>query len=495
MHLHRLVQAFSWMLIHSLWQGLLLAIVAGVVLMLTKRSSAVIRYNLVFAQLLLFILGCIFTFTWEWNSNELHSVVQPLAGDICNNVPFLTDTLKPFTETCIRYFSANAPIILWLWFLFFIARSVRIMGGLVYVSRARYRNIYSPSAEWKDKIAVLSQKLQLKKAVSLLESGYVKMPLVLGHFKPVILIPAGLLAGLPASQIEAVLLHELAHIRRNDYFINLLQNITEAVFFFNPGLLWISSLMRDEREHCCDDIALAQTRNKREFIEALISFKEHALHGSNYAVAFPGKKDHLLQRVSRILYDRNHTLSGIEKVFFMAGIVVLGVIITAAGIMEIRTIVSPQQEKETVTTHTSLSSDTTQTHIQHNITRVSKKEPAVCTPVPDKKDVQPDNKPEEADILWKQAERDRVQADRDRVCAEQNRRQADRDRERANLDRAQARQDRIQANMDRIQAERDRAQADKDHARAMLERQQADRDREQADRDWDEAIRQRVVSL
>ena len=488
MHLHRLVQAFSWMLVHSLWQGLLLAIVAGVVLMLTKKSSAVIRYNLVFAQLLLFILGCVFTFSWEWNSNELHSVVQPFAGDICNNVPFLTDTLKPFTETCIRYFSANAPIILWLWFLFFIARSVRIMGGLVYVSRARYRNIYSPGAEWQNKIAVLSQKLQLKKAVSLLESGYVKMPLVLGHFKPVILIPAGLLAGLPASQIEAVLLHELAHIRRNDYFINLLQNITEAVFFFNPGLLWISSLMRDEREHCCDDIALAQTRNKREFIEALISFKEHALHGSNYAVAFPGKKDHLLQRVSRILYDRNHTLSGIEKVFFMAGIVVLGVIITAAGIMEIRTIVSPQQEKETVTPHTSLSSDTTQTYIIHTSTRVSKKEPAVCTPVPDKKDVLPDSKQEEVDIRREQAERDRAQADRDRE-------QANQDRTKAILDRIQANKDRARAERDRARADRDRARADINRARAVLERQQADRDRERADRDRDEAIRQRVVSL
>lgn len=476
MHLHRLAQAFSWMLIHSLWQGLLLAIVAGVVLMLTKRSSAVIRYNLVFVQLLLFAAACVFTFIWEWNSN---SVVKPIAGAI-GNVPFLTNIVGPFTETAIRYFTANAPFILWLWFLFFIARSVKIMGGLVYVSRARYRNVYSPGDEWKAKLLLLSQQLQLKKAVTLLESGFVKMPLVLGHFKPVILIPAGLLAGLPASQTEAVLLHELAHIRRNDYFVNLLQNFAEAIFFFNPGLLWISSLLRDEREHCCDDIALSHTKNKRAFIEALISFKEHALHGAEYAVAFPGKKDHLLKRVSRILYNRNHTLNSIEKVFFMAGIVILGVIVTAAGIMEFRTIVHTVQ---VTTTYASPISDTTKTYIQHTTTtRVLKKEKVVCVQVSKTKhkvvvqkektpqEVVADNQEREAEWYRIQADRDQQQAQLDRIQAEKDRAQADRDRERAALDRLQAIKDRLRADKDREQAARDREQAMRDREQAMRER-------------------------
>jgi bla regulator protein BlaR1 len=470
MHLHRFIQAFSWMLIHSLWQGLLLAIMVGVVLMLTRRSSPAIRYNLVFAQLLLFILACIFTFIWEWNSNELHSVVQPITGAIGNKVPFLSNMVKPFAATCIHYFSANAPIILWAWLLFFIARSVRIMGGLVYVSRARYRNIYSPGDEWKDKIAQFSKQLQLKKVVALFESGYVKMPLVLGHFKPVILIPAGLLTGLPASQIEAVLLHELAHIRRNDYFVNLLQNITEAIFFFNPGLLWISSLLRDEREHCCDDMALAQTNNKRVFIEALISFKEHSLHGSNYAVAFPGKKDHLLRRVSRILYNKNNALSGAEKVFFMAGVLILGVIITAAGIMEIRTIAGTK----TSYVYTSITTDTIIQPIAKSSVRVHQQK-----------------------SLRKSVSRHREEESLEQVEPEFS--EVDKQRAQAERDRAEADKDRKQAQLDRIQADKDREQADKDRARAVLDRQQAlkdrlraDKDREQADRDREEAMRERT---
>ena len=111
------------------------------------------------------------------------------------------------------------------------------------------------------------------------------MPVVIGHLKPVILIPLGCLAGLPADQVEAILLHELAHIRRSDYFVNFLQNITESIFFFNPGLLWISSLIKEERENCCDDIALEQTKNKRGLVQALISFKEQELYGSGSALA------------------------------------------------------------------------------------------------------------------------------------------------------------------------------------------------------------------
>jgi beta-lactamase regulating signal transducer with metallopeptidase domain len=444
------------MLIHSLWQGLLLAVITAVVLMLTRRSSPFIRYNLVFAQLLLFAGACIFTFTWEWNSNELHRVMPTITG-----ASFLTDMVKPFTERCISYFSANAPFILCTWFVFFIARSVKIMGGLVYVSRARYRNIYSPGEEWKQKIVLLCEQLQIKKVVTLFESAYVKVPLVLGHFKPVILIPAGLLTGLPASQIEAVLLHELAHIRRNDYFVNILQHITEAVFFFNPGLLWISSLLRDEREHCCDDIALGQTRNKREFIEALISFKEHAT--SDYVVAFPGRKDHLLRRVSRILYNKNNALSGAEKLCCMAGILILGVIISAAGIMEIQTIVHTKK----IYVYTEIKTDSIV--IKKTVAKVHHKRKPVIKHF---EEVVPEHPVEltEADLQRAEADRDRIAADKDRV-------QADRDRVRAVLDREQAVKDRAQAMLDREQAMKDKIQADKDRQQAQKDREEAMRQR------------------
>ncbi|SEW44418.1 Signal transducer regulating beta-lactamase production, contains metallopeptidase domain [Chitinophaga sp. YR573] len=479
----QLVQAFSWMLIHSLWQGLLLSVITGVVLMLTKRSSSAIRYNLILLQLLLFITGCVFTFAWEWQQNQLQTV---------DFLHLQADNIKQYTQTVISYFSANAPMVLLLWFVLFIARAVKMMGGLAYIRRARYKNIYSPEDYWKNKIVLLCEQLQIKKAVTLFESGYVKMPLVIGHFKPVILIPVGLLAGLPSSQVEAVLLHELAHIRRNDYCVNLLQNITEAIFFFNPGLLWISSLLRDEREHCCDDIALAQTKNKREFIEALISFKEHS---NNYAVAFPGKKNHLLQRVSRIIHNKNNTLNPIEKVFFMTGILILAVMVTAAGVMEVKTIVKEEEhvvseqqqpvQKPVIVKHKKIKPVKVVREVKPvQPTDAEEAERDREEAIRDKKQELSDNEQEVRDreLLLRDKEHAREQSIRDKE-------QAQRDREQAVKDREQAVKDRMQADRDRMQADRDRAQADKDRAQARRDMEQAKRDRLQADREREQAMR------
>ena len=336
----KIIPAFGWMLIHSLWQGLLFAIIAGIVLMLAKRSGAAFRYNLVFVLFAAFICTCAFTFALEWNragGTTLRTLIP--RGDrtivpalVLSNIHSLKQLVKIFTG----YFAANEPLVVLVWFVFFLFKSVKMFACLVYNQQIRNREIVAPSEFWSEKVATFAEKLQIKRAVKLLQSGYIKMPVVIGHLKPLILIPVGLLAGLPAEQVEAILLHELAHIRRNDYFVNFLQNIAEAIFFFNPGLLWISSLFREERENCCDDIALEHTQNKVDFVQALISFKEYELYGSSYAVAFPGKKNYLLRRVSRILHNKNMTLGLAEKIFFIGSILLLSALITVASIPQVK---------------------------------------------------------------------------------------------------------------------------------------------------------------
>jgi bla regulator protein BlaR1 len=490
----RLIQAFSWMLIHSLWQGLLLAVITATVLLLTKKSGAVLRYNLVLVQFLLFVLACSCTFVWEWNRSPLQSIV-PLAGAIGGNASHFFNldavSIKQFANTFISYFSANAPMVVMLWFVLFMFRSVRMMGSLVYIHRAKNKYTYPPALYWKDRVEVLCQKLQLKRAVQLLESGFVKAPMVIGHLKPVILIPVGLLAGLPAEQVEAVLLHELAHIRRHDYFVNFLQTIAETVFFFNPGLLWISSLLRDERENCCDDIALAQTKNKREFVQALISFKEHALYGSNYAVAFPGKKNHLLHRVTRILNNKNKTLGPGEKVFFMMGIVMLSVIVATAAIAQIRTeefsiskvkaysneqqAVMPERIESGTKIIQKMVMQKRQKHVSHFENQTVPENVAVASV--------PEPPPGPPELTEKQrTEMDRQQAERDQVSAKQQQEQARREQEQAKRDQEQAGRDQEQARRDQEQAKRDQAQAKKDQEQAARDQIQAKREQEQFQR-------------
>jgi bla regulator protein BlaR1 len=329
----KIVPAFGWMLIHSLWEGLLFAIIAGTVLMLAKKAGAALRYNIVLVLFAAFVVTCAFTFILELDRASATALKPLIPGGDGALVPALffgnIHSIKQLVKIFTDYFAANEPLVVMVWFVFFLFKSVKMYACLVYNQQIRNRQVVEPSAFWQQKASIFAEKLQLKRAVKLLQSGYIKMPVVVGHLKPVILIPIGLMASLPVEQVEAILLHELAHIRRNDYFVNFLQNIAEAVFFFNPGLLWISSLLREERENCCDDIALAQTQNKVGFVQALISFKEHELYGSAYAVAFPGKKNYLLRRVSRIIGNKNMAFGFGERIFLVGSIIIFSVFVTA----------------------------------------------------------------------------------------------------------------------------------------------------------------------
>ncbi|HYD89892.1 MAG TPA: M56 family metallopeptidase, partial [Flavobacterium sp.] len=162
------------------------------------------------------------------------------------------------------------------------------------------------------RFAELKAVLYIKKKVSLNESSLINQPMVIGFFKPVVLVPIGLLSGLPPKEVEAILLHELAHIRRNDYLINLLQSFLETIFFFNPFFYWLSSMIRNEREHCCDALAIKHTGSKKTFVQALLSFHEQATP-SPYVMALMGRNSLLVERVNRIVSGKTNRISPLEK--------------------------------------------------------------------------------------------------------------------------------------------------------------------------------------
>jgi hypothetical protein len=141
----------------------------------------------------------------------------------------------------------------------------------------------------------------------------------------------GMLNQMPPSQVEAVLLHELAHIRRHDYLVNFIQRLSELVFFFNPALLWVSSLLRAEREVCCDEMTISHTGNKLQFVEALIHCKEYSMYTPNYAIGFFGPQKLLHHRLNRILSNNNKMLSRFETGFFVISILLLTGLILGKG--------------------------------------------------------------------------------------------------------------------------------------------------------------------
>ncbi|GAB3916116.1 M56 family metallopeptidase [Mucilaginibacter boryungensis] len=318
------VNALCHTLFHSLWQGVIFAAVAGLVVIFTRQSGPILRYRLLIILFLLMIGTSVITFIYQlqWfrqltladvhNSGNITQASYPVYHTSpVGTYPVAT---RQFSVWLSAFLSRYAFQITVLWLIVLMAKTVRMVSVLTYTRYCVKRDSKLVSAYWSNRIQWFCRQLQINRKVKVMESAFIKVPVVFGHLKPVIFIPLGLLGQLPPGQIEAILLHELAHIRRADYLVNLLQNIAESIFFFSPAVLWLSALIRDERENCCDDAAVAQTSNKKQYIEALISFREFSLNSRpRYVVAFAGKKGSLLSRVTRMVHNNNHGLNTTEK--------------------------------------------------------------------------------------------------------------------------------------------------------------------------------------
>jgi beta-lactamase regulating signal transducer with metallopeptidase domain len=241
----KLIPALTWTLVHSLWQGLVLTVLASVVLLLTRRTTAALRYALLCALFFCFLVGVLGSFLLEWTTGyqpaDQRFAIATSANSLSPSLVF-----GKLTEQVTFFLNANAQWIVLSWLFVFLFRSVRMIKDLVQVGLLRTQNILAARKDWTVRVQLLASELGIRKTVPLIESARVSIPVVIGYFKPLILVPVGLLNHLPPGEVEAVLLHELAHIRRHDYLVNVIQRIAEAVLFFNPGLLWVSSLLRAE---------------------------------------------------------------------------------------------------------------------------------------------------------------------------------------------------------------------------------------------------------
>ncbi|WP_247233011.1 M56 family metallopeptidase [Telluribacter sp. SYSU D00476] len=334
----KLIQALSWTLLHSLWQGLVLAVLTGLVLLTLRKARPALRYNALATLLVGFMVVSAGTFWLEYRQTSstiiFHShqetevgsteMVQPAGAGGINwlDAELLLSRLMDF---CTRH----ASLIVALWFLVFLLKSVKAATGLYYIHRLRHHGIHEVPAAWAERVSLLAQKLKINTAINLVESELVTVPQVAGFLRPIILVPAGFLTNLPYQQVEVILLHELAHIRRKDYLVNLFQSLAENIYFFNPAVLWLSYLLREEREHCCDDLAIAVTQNRKGFVEALVQFQEYNLTQSAHALAFAGRRNHLLDRIKRIIYNNNKPLEAMEKVFVTASLLTIAVLSVA----------------------------------------------------------------------------------------------------------------------------------------------------------------------
>ncbi len=297
------VSALGWTLVHSIWQGALIALIAATAWYFLRKHAASLRYNLGVSLLALQVLMSAITFAYYYLASQVSLpansgllITQVASASNWQNVGYelsMTQKIQFWLQMHI-----NELVI--CWFIGAALLMLRFAGGWIYTQHLRTQAHLVMSKEWRTRFGILAAKLNISAAVEFRETTRVITPMVIGAFKPVVLIPLGLLSGFSASQVEAILAHELAHIRRNDYLINMIQSVIEVVYFFHPALWWLSEKVRTEREHCCDDIALAVCEDKMTLAHALVKVAEWQ-SAPSLAMAFASKKPLLLQRVRRVL--------------------------------------------------------------------------------------------------------------------------------------------------------------------------------------------------
>ena len=334
-----IIKALCNTLVHSLWQGLLLAAVAGLIVICTRKSTPARRYNLLIAALVVFACTVTYTFIDQIQEVQVYRTMvfikphQPVDNTAYVRIKISTPAFHQFRMIndykVFSFLNDHSYTIVLVWFLIVFARCLQLITGLHSLYYMRRRNIFAVDEAWENRVKELAQQLGIRQMISIAESGIAKVPMVIGHLKPLILIPVGLMTALSTAEIEAILVHELAHIRRCDYLVNLLVSLMEIILFFNPAVLWIASLIKTERENCCDDIAVAQTSSKVNYIRALVSCQEYQLSAPAYAMAFSGRKNHLMGRVKRMVSNSNQSLNAMEKSLLAVCLVTAG-LLTAA---------------------------------------------------------------------------------------------------------------------------------------------------------------------
>ena len=369
-----LVRALGWTLLHSLWQGALVAAVLAGALLLLRRQRAEVRYVVSAGALGAVValagitFGLYFTAGAGMPAGPLATTAagarvelgRANARTVATTTAAMADAMAPasvrqvtrqaaapapvaappaegllnsglihsFTQSLIHSLNNHLPLLVVAWLLGLLAMSLRMLGGLLYVQRLRRYRVQPLPAAWQERLAVLAARSGLRRPVALLESALVRVPLVVGHVRPVILLPLGAVAGLSAAHLEAILAHELAHVLRRDYLVNLLQTVAEALFFYHPAVWFMASCVRTERENCCDDTATALVGGDplrlARALTALAEWSHSAVvpAAPRLALAAMGRRGALLSRVRRLVQRRPAAPTLAEGI--MASALVLG---------------------------------------------------------------------------------------------------------------------------------------------------------------------------
>ncbi len=304
--------ALGWALMDSLWQDAAAAAGLAAVLAVVPARAARARYALSMITLVLAL------------ALPLATAVRLLGGSPWTGDPMLL--VAPAQVLIARARAAVEPALPWIvlaWFAGVAVMSLRLATTWAATRRLDTVGTGPVPVACRAALARLAARLRVSRPVRLAQSAAVEAPAVIGWLRPVILLPASALTGLTPLQVDALLAHELAHVRRYDYLVNVLQLVIEALLFYHPAVWWVSRRVRDEREHCCDDLAVTVCGDAHAYATALLDMERLRVLAPAWVMAAAGGS--LVTRVRRLVAPARREI-------FSRGLAgVLGVTLACAG--------------------------------------------------------------------------------------------------------------------------------------------------------------------
>ncbi len=308
------MEVLGWTLLHFCWQAAVIALVYRFVDMaLPAKARSNVRYGVALAALLSMFVISLITFAYEDVQVAKDGVVlraapqvaQQLRDDLAS-LPAVGANLMTQGGQHIDLAEYAARWMPWLdaaWLVGVLVLSIRTVGGWWLIQRLRRSGLAQVPESVFSSLTRLSQRMGIRRQIELRVSGRISGPLTMGVFRSLVLLPVSILTALNEEQLEVVLAHELAHIRRADYLWNMLQSMIETLFFFHPAVWWVSNKLREQRELCCDDAALACCSDPFVYATALLRLEEQRSSRLHLAMALDGHKagSGLRDRIVRIL--------------------------------------------------------------------------------------------------------------------------------------------------------------------------------------------------
>lgn len=333
-----IIKAFGWSIFHSLWQGAIIYGILFLTLMCKSGLSAKLKHNLALGAICLMFFSFLLTFAsiLKLPSGGLNiSVPQQVAFNF--NPAAATEPLS-FASVAERYF----PYLVGLYTLGLLIQVSVIFYGYKKLERIKHAIHNKVPQRWHEHFQEVLAQLKINRAVAFYLSDKVNVPLVIGFFKPVILFPLSFATQLDIQQVEAILIHELSHIRRNDFLLNLIKTGIETMLFFNP-FVWLSSrFISIEREHDCDDLVVRFTGTPLTYAHALLKIELiKDKHTPALSLAASGSSQHLYHRIKRITDMKTTYMNAKQRIF--------AITLTVTTIISLAW-VSPEKEKQAVKT-------------------------------------------------------------------------------------------------------------------------------------------------